>query len=131
MIDALKLVPFAPNRRWFRFSLRTMFVVVTVLCVWLGYHLNWIRERHNAKVGFGHLRIDAIYPDGTRYTGPIPCHAPWPLNWLGEEGHSLVMVPDNYAKEEIDRIKVLFPEAGEHIDFIPVPDGFVWPDSAP
>jgi hypothetical protein len=24
-----------PRRRWFRFSLRTLFVLVTVLCVWL------------------------------------------------------------------------------------------------
>lgn len=36
----------APKRRWFRFSLRTLFVVVTVFCSWLGYELNWIRERH-------------------------------------------------------------------------------------
>ncbi len=36
----------APKRRWFRFSLRTLFVVVTVFGIWLGYELNWIRERH-------------------------------------------------------------------------------------
>ena len=35
----------APKRRWFRWSLRTMFVVVTLFAVWLGYSLNWIRER--------------------------------------------------------------------------------------
>ena len=38
----------APERRCFRFSLRTMFVVVTVMGGWLGYCLNWIRERHAA-----------------------------------------------------------------------------------
>jgi hypothetical protein len=36
----------ATKRRWFRFSLRTLFVVVTLLCCWLGYQLNWIRQRH-------------------------------------------------------------------------------------
>ena len=36
----------APKRRWFRFSLRMMFVVVTVFGCWLGYELNWIRQRH-------------------------------------------------------------------------------------
>jgi hypothetical protein len=45
-----------PKRRWFRFafSLRTLFVVVTVICCWLGYELNWIRQRHEAlaKCGF-------------------------------------------------------------------------------
>jgi hypothetical protein len=24
----------------------TLFIVVTVFCCWLGYQLNWIRERH-------------------------------------------------------------------------------------
>ena len=35
-----------PKRRWFRFSLRTLFVMMTVVCCWLGYELNWIRNRH-------------------------------------------------------------------------------------
>jgi hypothetical protein len=38
----------APRRRWFAFSLRALFVVVTVFGCWLGYQLNWIRERHEA-----------------------------------------------------------------------------------
>jgi hypothetical protein len=36
-----------PNRRWFRFSLRTMLVVVTAICIWLSYCLNWIRQRRD------------------------------------------------------------------------------------
>ena len=35
-----------PYRRWFRFSLRTMFVLVAVFGCWLGYEMNWIRQRH-------------------------------------------------------------------------------------
>jgi hypothetical protein len=27
-----------PRRRWFRFSLRTLFVVVTLLGIWLGFY---------------------------------------------------------------------------------------------
>ena len=34
-----------PKRRWFRFSLRTMFVVVTIFGVWLGWQLKIVRER--------------------------------------------------------------------------------------
>ena len=34
-----------PKRRWFRFSLRTMFVAVTVFGVWLGWQLKIVRER--------------------------------------------------------------------------------------
>jgi hypothetical protein len=39
-----------PRRRWFRWSLRTMFVVVTAaafLCGWVVYQLNWIRQRRD------------------------------------------------------------------------------------
>ena len=38
----------APKRRWYQFSLRTMFVLVFVVSVplaWVGYSLNWIKER--------------------------------------------------------------------------------------
>jgi hypothetical protein len=38
----------APPRHWFRFSLRTLFLVVTVAGCWMGYYLNWARERHEA-----------------------------------------------------------------------------------
>ena len=34
-----------PKRRWFRFSLRMLFVLVTVLCVWIGWNANIVRER--------------------------------------------------------------------------------------
>ena len=32
------------KRRWFRFSLRTLFVAVAVFCAWLGYHVNWMHQ---------------------------------------------------------------------------------------
>ena len=42
--------PAQPRRRWFRFSLRTLFILVTVLSVplgWVGWELNQVRkERH-------------------------------------------------------------------------------------
>lgn len=42
-----------PNRRrWFRFSLRGMFVLVTLVCVWLGWNLNTVRERRAVRKEF-------------------------------------------------------------------------------
>ena len=38
-----------PRRRWFRYSLRTLFVVLTVFCVWLGVQVKWIRDRREAR----------------------------------------------------------------------------------
>jgi hypothetical protein len=39
----------APKRRWFQFSLRTLFVVVTVLCVWLAWNINTVGTRAAAR----------------------------------------------------------------------------------
>jgi hypothetical protein len=38
----------APKRRWFRFSLRTLFVVVTVIGIWLGWNFNTAQRRRAA-----------------------------------------------------------------------------------
>ncbi len=55
----------APKRRWFAYSLRTLFVVVTVFGVWLGYELNWIRERHEF-LAQEKLRQEAAWPVAMR-----------------------------------------------------------------
>src|SRR5262245_26150816 len=34
-----------PGRRWFRFSLRTMLVCVTLLCCWLAWETGVVHER--------------------------------------------------------------------------------------
>src|SRR5262245_19175877 len=34
-----------PSRRW-RFSLRTLFVVVTALCIWIGWNAHQVHERN-------------------------------------------------------------------------------------
>jgi hypothetical protein len=45
------------KHRWFRpsFSLRTLFLVVTAFAVWIGYELNWIRQRHELINRQAHL----------------------------------------------------------------------------
>ncbi len=35
------------KRRWFTFSLRTLFVVVTVFACWLGWNVNRVRQRNH------------------------------------------------------------------------------------
>jgi hypothetical protein len=37
-----------PKHRWFRFSLRTLLVLMTVLCVWLGFKVNAARRQKEA-----------------------------------------------------------------------------------
>jgi hypothetical protein len=66
-----------PKRRWAQFSLGTMFVVVTVLCVWLGVVVNRAHRQRDSvaatDAGLAHLKkltglltsipLDLLVPD--------------------------------------------------------------------
>src|SRR5688572_20778819 len=94
--------PTSPRRSWRpRFGLRTMFLLVTVFCVWLGYQLNWIRQRH-AALGEGALVV--------RNTCRPPARAPGGLWLFGERGVKSIAV-ESGSDSEVDRACALFPEA--------------------
>jgi hypothetical protein len=54
-----------PRRRWLSYSLRTMFVLVTVLCVWLGVYVNRAERQKRAvawiKAHDGEVHYDYEY----------------------------------------------------------------------
>lgn len=87
-------------RRWFRFSLRTLFLIVTILCVWIGYQLNWIRQRHAYF-----QRPFRTFSDREVLT---KSEAPFPLGLFGEYGIVQIWV---HTDEEKRIAKKLFPEA--------------------
>jgi hypothetical protein len=89
----------APKRRWFRFGLRTLFVVMTLSGCWLGYHLNWIRERH-AYLG----NSAAVVSRGS-------AAAPLSLRMLGEDGITSVTVAGWAANRNPAYARRLFPES--------------------
>ena len=39
-----------PRRNLFRFSLRTLFVLLTLFGVWLGMQVKWVRDRREARL---------------------------------------------------------------------------------
>jgi len=94
----------APKRRWLQFSMWMLFVVVTVICVWLGYHLNWIRERHNA--------IDEA---SFSWREGLPEFTPWRLRPFGESCIEEIRIdrgmPIDMRERELKRLASLFPEA--------------------
>lgn len=105
-------MPPTPKRRW-SYSLRTLFVVVTVFACWLGYELNWIRQRQQAREWLGGQTNSWYAPSlvGAR----SQASAPWGLRLLGEQGVvgigldvSPFAGPVPYSRAQLERI---FPEA--------------------
>jgi hypothetical protein len=99
-----------PRRRWFRFSLRTMLVLVTLVCVYLGWAGNWIWQRHEFL-----RRFNPRIPNEMRighhwdYTTD-PNEAPFALWLLGEDGVT-GMSMDGASKADFQLAAKLFPEA--------------------
>ncbi len=105
--------PAPPRRRWFRFSLRTGFVLLTLFCVWLGVQVKWIRDRKEAANGlFATHNAPGSVLFG-EYAAP-----PWSIRVLESPGYSCVTVVVNdeqhptAADERIkQKMEALFPEA--------------------
>jgi hypothetical protein len=97
------------RRRW-SFTLRTMFVVVTVLCcalAWLVYSMNWIRQRQLVR-NQAHEKRLSVCP-GVK---ECPVSAPGSLRFFGEEGVFWIGTPYDEGSPEILALRRLFPEAG-------------------
>jgi hypothetical protein len=104
-----------PERRLFRFKLRTLFVAVTVFAVWLGLELKFVRERQawireNAAL----VRPIEPLPDG-QVSETIPYvigqtkYFPFWRRWLGDAPVPSIILPT--VETDHDSVQRLFPEA--------------------
>jgi hypothetical protein len=89
-----------PKRRWYQFSLRTMFVLVFVVSAplaWVGCSLSWIRQRHEA------LDARQVYDS----SGSAATTAPGGLWLFGDRGVITIFC----SAENAELARRLFPEA--------------------
>jgi hypothetical protein len=99
-------------RRWFRFSLRTLFFVLTVLAVWCGYYAHWTTNRRQAR---GWIDAHPMKSFEAHHPGVIR-EFPWQLALFGESAESLIVTQarnessESYQRQ-IERLRRLFPEA--------------------
>ena len=115
-----------PRRRWFRFSLRMLLVMVTtvgVLLGWLGVQLKWIHDRHKALEWLlpYHARQLAAErgalppPLKGEYVSHPTTKAPWSLRIFGEKGIERLEVYEDLANPDgphsVNELSSLFPEA--------------------
>src|SRR6187549_3238791 len=116
------------SRRWLRFSLRGMFVVITLFGVWLGLQVNWLRQRQEARRWIeqhespgGWSRVNPTDVTWTTKTGAKQSgkavHVPWGLRLLGETRLAFIHLDKSKLTEadipRINSLLALFPEAND------------------
>ncbi len=86
-----------PRRRWFRFSLRTFFVLLTMLCVWLAMVANSARRQREAtewaEKNSGYIMYDWERDSHGRFnpqaTPPGPA---WLRAWIGDDYFQSIVI---------------------------------------
>jgi hypothetical protein len=123
-----------PKRHWFRFSLRTLFVLVAAIAICLGWIardvvqrkrlLSWVEENggyvdlwHKPEpfvIDTGGIRI--IKEDYQRVLGPEeePAIPRW-REWLGDVAVNRVLLPKGSTETDLERAKAMFREADVEI----------------
>ena len=95
-----------PRRCWFAFSLRTLFVGVTLAAIvlgWVNEQRRWIARRNQFIWGVNE------WPSGAASTATQP---PWPLGIFGAYGYDgPLVVEEGVTDLDLKRLQRLFPEA--------------------
>ena len=119
------------SRRWLRFSLRGMFILITVFGCWLGTKVSWLRQRRIAREWIEQHEIPAEWSKASPANVTImefglPKHtdrskdAPLGLRLLGESRLAYIILDKSRLSERdagrLNSLQALFPEAdGVHV----------------
>jgi hypothetical protein len=106
---------FASKRRWLRFSLRTVFVLVTVVALGLGWQLSIVRARRIALLELRENPAIDVYTDAQIElpfeSSPDAITISKLRILLGDEPVEIIRHPAGHPESEIARLKAIFPEA--------------------
>ena len=86
----------------FRYSLRTLLAIVTLLLLWLGYYVNWKHQRRQAL---------ELPHNAWRHWPPESTDFPFGLLLVGDEPREGLDLPPSATDEQLARMRELFPEA--------------------
>src|SRR4051812_12404225 len=116
-------MPLLPNRRWLRFSVRTLLIAVTIFCMWLGWQVSIVRERRAV--------MDAAYAqDSLTAFWPYPEFEPDPdfadkVEEQKADAMRLSFVRRMMGDKPIDRVYCRVPELMKRIDDA-FPEAEIW-----
>ena len=101
------------RRRWYQFRLGTLFLLVTVLAVWLGWQVRIVRERQAMRVFIKeHRSIVTTLKDWQPPLGATPpkISVPFWRKWMGDEPIVQVTLSHKLDHAEMEQVRSLFPE---------------------
>jgi hypothetical protein len=107
-IEPSKADPPKRKRRWFQFSLRSLMIVTLVIavpCAYVGWQEKVVRERRAEFKRAVDGRLLEICGNGETIV------IPWFRRVLGDHRVASIKVPTGTDAAELDRLRVLFPEA--------------------
>ncbi|MFN0021221.1 MAG: Hint domain-containing protein [Pirellulaceae bacterium] len=114
--------PSPHRRRWGSFSLRTMFVLMTVFCCWLGWEMSVVRTRQAVlrelkQSGMYQVTLASDWQKSSPAAGKRGQSAatiPTVRVWLGDQAVQTIWYPSHFMNEsqpEVRRLARVFPEA--------------------
>ncbi|MEX2113250.1 MAG: hypothetical protein WD845_08700 [Pirellulales bacterium] len=119
----------ASQRRRFAFSLRTLFLVVAAVGVWLGWNVYRVGERSRVQHDIAWRGAQILSPgfynrrNGNAGAANQPA-LPWLWQLIGADPLGAILLPDNeFAEADLRRIQALFPEAVVTIEKYPIGSG--------
>ena len=101
-----------------------MFVIVTALCLWLGWQASIVRERKSLlrslendphllfeplHTMFGPGKMVVTFSTFTNHRGGP--NVPWFRRMLGDDNVSSLGLPSEMTEKDVRRFKIAFPEA--------------------
>jgi len=92
-----------------RYTLRTLFVAITLFGAWLGWQSHLVKQRKD--------RLQWITDHGGKWSANGPNNIapmtdlPWYRTLLGDQAVDVIWLPDECTREEAEKVEEEFPES--------------------
>ncbi len=105
------------GRRWFRFSLRTLFLVITAVSLWLGWNYRIVHERKEIRRQILQDMDARKCLVRTSWWPDEPPQFSWTRTLLGDEPwfSGFFLSKRHYSEQDVELIHLAYPECEIHL----------------